>query len=222
MKETEPAHPIADMFRLSRPSDSAVVLGKGPSLDEYEPKPNDFVLGINEVPLVQRCDVVLFTDSPCDDLVFVDQTIVVRPWELRYSHGGCGFCFAYKRAPYNPLPEDNPAYEIPWMGQGSLTMAVIILGMWGFRRLDFWGCDGFVSDQPADLEYSARIRAALDTEHVPVTPVSDCAHSARRVSVIRTGKPNAMIYKTRRIYTLRALDLYNIQLSVKGICQPNP
>ena len=117
----------------------AVLIGKGPSLDDYADQDacGAFVIAINEAAEVVRCDAAIYIDDfkldvPRSTVVFKAPASVGSAVDRTYI---------YKRDKRTvPKPGDEP-YHIPHHGYGTSTAALTILGMWGVREVLMVGFD---------------------------------------------------------------------------------
>jgi len=143
------ARPIGEWFQVLRDAGvkAATLLGKGPSLDLYSPVEGAYVMGVNDVPLCQRCDAVFWVDGVFMqyDYLGVD---VIRRMDRRESQGGRGYYYE-KWRPDNPdSPAAVPRNLVPrneernhtGIGVGSYALAMLALA--GVERVTCWGFDG--------------------------------------------------------------------------------
>ena len=189
------AQPITNLFARERPFEKAVILGKGPSLDRYTNAKGagSYVVGINDVACVFRCHAVVFSDAPFDECVFDEGIDIIRHARWRISHEGRGYVYSLPRNPDGPFMFKEPKYAIPRIGDGSLTHAITVLGIWGFREMRLWGCDSLLSDDGNALTHAER---AKELTAIPATPE---------------------IYKSRRAGALAALAHYKIAWSMEVV-----
>lgn len=119
----------------------AVVLGKGPSLDDYgldRDRCGAFVVGLNEVAEVIPCHAAVHLDD--FKLEIAPEVLVFRPPIACCSSVDCTYVFERDDKPPKPGRE---AYHLPHHGFGTATAAVTILGMWGIREILFAGFDSY-------------------------------------------------------------------------------
>ena len=133
------AQPIADFLRLKREYDTLTLLGKGPSLDKYDPDNHaeGYVLGLNEVPLVLPCHYGFYLDRSLRVLNYPKHVVTFRHAANRSEHEGRGFYFT----PWNMDQLTGEPSELPRFGSGSGTFALALMGEWGIKRVIFWGFD---------------------------------------------------------------------------------
>lgn len=131
-----PGRPLAEWFTRAPPI-RAVLLGKGPSLDDYGDADADgaFVMAINETAEVKRCDAAIYLDNfkldiPRSVVVFQPPTALGSAVDETYL---------FKRRK-QPKPGEEPLH-IPQHGYGTATAAVTILGMWGVCEMLMVGFD---------------------------------------------------------------------------------
>jgi len=151
------AQPIAEFWKRKRSADTAVLLGKGPSLDAYPGRPDDvaYVMGINEVPFAVPCDGVVFMDGPLRKAPFPDALDLFR-YKYADTHNGRGY---YWRTG-SEVSSDDPCRMVINPGScGNACFAVTILATWGIRRLLLWGFDSIWGDAESyDSVYAERVK----------------------------------------------------------------
>jgi len=136
------APPIAEFF-AERPAPArAILLGKGPSLDSYDPACNNgaYVLGLNETAMLPElcCNGVVFLDGPCWGCDYPSTVDVFRPYVHAASHGGRGWSFIGQ---LNPIEKNETGLHLQTMRGGTPSAAIAILARWGVHKLDLWGFD---------------------------------------------------------------------------------
>lgn len=159
----------------------AVVLGKGPSLDDYDPvrdRCGAFVLAINEAAEVVPCDAAIYVDSFKLDVP--EFTIIFRSKGATQTPDRMNYVFTRVKAA-GPKPGQE-AIAIPALGVGTATAAVTILGMWGIKQILLVGCDS------ADLPHkeTGKYAGILSGRLRP--------HSAQAYRGINRGMINAMAF----------------------------
>lgn len=152
------AAPLSKWLETEAPS-RAVLLGKGPSLDEYfadQHARGAFVMAINEAAEVKPCHAAIYIDSfkldvPRSTIVFRPPTATGSPVDRAYL---------FKRGkPRGPSPGDEDTH-IPQHGFGTSTAAVTILGMWGVRNILMVGFDAKGSERET-APYAECLRGKL-------------------------------------------------------------
>ena len=87
--------PITDLWKTPAPG-RVVVLGKGPSLEEYRPEgyANDVVVGLNEVCETYRCDFMVYVDNRMQNVKVPEGTLPLRQKGQRRQHDGRGYVWS--------------------------------------------------------------------------------------------------------------------------------
>lgn len=161
--------PIKEFWDIPRTTDTAVLLGKGPNLDEYDPTfnpPGSFVFGLNEVALVHRCDASLYFDNGLSRLDYrrVNPDIIIFcPHRWPYEGEGTVYQYATKDIG-TKWPREM---WVPYTGVGTGPLAITILGLWGIEKIILWGFDRmrWLQTGPDDSQLHAKCvsRVAIGT-----------------------------------------------------------
>jgi len=140
------AQSIVAFYRRAPPEDG-VLLGKGPSLDRYDPNSatTAYVLGINNVATVIPCSGAIYLDAVYNDAVFPEKLDIFRPSGRSLRHSGRGYCFNWARL-LKQQHRELPADCLLQFGPGTASLAAALLGAWGIRRLRLVGMDGVSGD----------------------------------------------------------------------------
>lgn len=137
--------PIRDFWKRPRQTDTAVILGKGPSLDGYRPvdnPPGAYVLGINEVGMAFDCDGIIYLDQRLASFRFrsrnPDADIFCQGLHP-YEGEGDAYQFACGRLGL-VYPKEC---HLEYVGTGSGPYAISIMALWGIDKLIMWGFDRY-------------------------------------------------------------------------------
>lgn len=144
-------YPIAEFFtRHPVPEHRhAVLLGKGPSLDNYVlnfPLSDNAVpaLGLNDVPERLRCWAAIYVDGPPGRFRYSPEIIVIH--HKHWPHKGADEDYEYNW-PACGQPPTLPTH-MEWKGRkeiergGTSAVALTVLGMWGIKEILMVGFDG--------------------------------------------------------------------------------
>lgn len=132
MTEARPLGEYVEAMRARKIS-RAVLLGKGPTLDTYSPMGDAYVIGVNNVCAVKRCDAAVYADQLFESFDFPQHVTLLRSERRKESHGGRGYYWS-KKGPY----------AMPQLGPGTGTLALSILGMIGVPEVWLYGFDAFL------------------------------------------------------------------------------
>lgn len=137
--------PLSEWLETDCPP-RAVLIGKGPSLDDYADQDacGAFAIAVNEAAEVVRCDAAIYIDQYVLDVP--RETIIFRSKAAPPSAVDMTYLF-FRGSPRRDGPRlaaDAPLH-IPHYGYGTSTAALAILGMWGVREVLMVGCDSLDS-----------------------------------------------------------------------------
>lgn len=153
---TLPIQDFIDRFQRAHHTRIAVLLGKGPSLDQYNEKKapvGAYVMAVNEVPLVRLCDGVLYIHRRFDRLDYSPVRDIIRSLPGIDAHDGRGWYFhEIVSAPISDYLA-RPEMLFPTPG-GSSGLALEILSLCGVRRVYMWGYDSLAEPPNHSLAYA--------------------------------------------------------------------
>lgn len=138
--------------------DEVVLLGKGPSLDEYKSRQVEtrYVLAINEAAFAFPCDGVIYADTVFNSVEFPDGMDIIRPSDMGSTHGGRGYLYRVNGDFGQPLG----AEEIRTYGPGTAARAFALIGKARIPRITCWGIDAF-----ALMRFAECVKPHLATDH---------------------------------------------------------
>lgn len=154
--------PINDLFKDVPKPRIGVLLGKGPSLDDYTGEVGDaFVMGINEVPLAVPCHAAFYVDPLFARLGYPPGPLIIRPRTCKTAQNGRGYKFGTVHlGKRRPVDGCCPYGAIPAIGPGVGPFALTIFGMWGVHRVCLWGFEQDWNDL-ANIEYAECVKPHL-------------------------------------------------------------
>lgn len=136
---------IADYIKANPCPQRVVLLGKGPSLEDYrdEDFSGEFVVGCNEVAETYRCDMAFFIDDIMTGVEYPNSCLIARQKKLKESHGGRGLFWLWDGVP-------------SWARRSTAAMAIYWLSQWGVTDFLLVGFDAY--DGPCEKVYANGLR----------------------------------------------------------------
>lgn len=166
--------PVWDFLDSPCPYERGVILGKGPSLDRYEPDVHGkgaWVLGIAEGAVAHPCHAAIHLETdPLPHLPVSVGAIVFRsPGSVQHHIEGNESAIYVVRHERGADPNDRQV--IPRWGGGTTTAGVCIMAIWGIHSILMVGCDSESPHLPnayaqADC-IKDRVRRELQQELAP-------------------------------------------------------
>ncbi len=147
------------MFQIPPPS-RAIILGKGPSLDRYDPLKclSPLVVGINRAAAAHHCAYVFYLHEWAASIPFREPTIPIVP--ERFSHHHRGNIVFYRIVSDQSIPGKCQIQERFLIDPSAV--AVWVLGAWGVLELLMIGFESITHG------LSQRIKEAVESYNIKI------------------------------------------------------
>jgi hypothetical protein len=138
IREQSGTKTIERFYRELPPPDRLVMLGKGPSLERYDPAEyRDWpVWGLNETMTQFPCDYGCYMDGHFKDLHIPPGVVLIRPDNHSGHHGRRGYTYQPSRI----ADGFGPRYQVV---HSTAAVSLYICGMWGVKKILLVGFDSW-------------------------------------------------------------------------------